>query len=396
MEVQTMSIPLTESMGEAIVKGQLASWLDDTDVSALLNIDEVTSLDLQSVITKTPEYFCMPDSPFSSPYSSPELPEMDNSFSMAPPLFDEQLLEVDAMIFEGSFTVNPEMLPELEKILSSVDSSIISPPASPSSPSSDFVPDTTRASKKRKGSDGKECGDDSIFLPRNQLLTMTSTEIEDYVMKIKAQRTLTVSEEKELKRQRRLIKNREYASQSRSRKKQYVDELEKTIENIRAENSSLKQQVTTLSDENKTLKRQMLAIATTIKKKSAPASISSSGTPNTFTKLTSVGAGSNNVKTVATCLLAIMFMVFTFEVLWEKQPLAVFPNQQPLIFNQRYLLELKETSYCDPGPLDTSTTDSFALKQQLNSSMMDSRLFACSDPCNTGGPCVLSLPATCA
>jgi hypothetical protein len=141
-----------------------------------------------------------------------------------------------------------------------------------------------------------------------------------------------------------LIKNREYASQSRSRKKLYVDELEKTIENIRAENSSLKQQVTTLSDENKTLKRQILAIATTIKNKSAL--VSSPGAPSTFTKLTTVGAGrpGNNVKTVSACLLvsfqvfnrcfllisvkAIMFMVFTFEVLWEKQPLAVFPNQQ--------------------------------------------------------------------
>ena len=91
MEVQTMSI-LTESMGEEIIKGQLASWLDDTDVSALLNIDEVTSLDLQNVPTKTPDYFCMPDSPLSSPYSSPELPELDSSFNMAPPLFDEQLL----------------------------------------------------------------------------------------------------------------------------------------------------------------------------------------------------------------------------------------------------------------------------------------------------------------
>jgi hypothetical protein len=121
------------------------------------------------------------------------------------------------MIFEDAFTVNPDMLPELEKILSSVDSSIISPPASPSSPSNDCVPDTTHVSKKRKGTDGKgnlsrpsakclhptECGDDCIFLPRNQLLTMTSTEIEDYVTKIKAHRTLTVSEEKELKRQRR-------------------------------------------------------------------------------------------------------------------------------------------------------------------------------------------------
>jgi hypothetical protein len=342
MEVQHMPIfPIDSGSNEALVKGQLTRWLEEADVSNLLNID-VSSLEVQSVPTKNAEadYFCMPDSPFtSSPYSSPELPEMESSFvSDAPPLFEDQLIDVDAMIFDNSFTVSPEVLPELEKILSAVEHTI-SPPTSPDSQTNDCVPDTSsRASKKRKGDDGKEC-EASIFLPRNQLLTMTSTEIEDYVIKIKAQRTLTASEEKELKRQRRLIKNREYASQSRSRKKQYVDELEKTIEAVRVENASLKQQVSSLNDENKTLKRQIVAIATKIKKSVPATPANASG--GVFTKLTSVGGRStNNVKMISTCLMAIMFMVFTFGIFWDHpQPVQLLPST-PMM---RVIRQLKDS-----------------------------------------------------
>lgn len=55
------------------------------------------------------------------------------------------------MLFTDSLAaVNPELLPELERILASVDTSI-SPPPSPT----DQVVSGSRASKKRKGEDGK-------------------------------------------------------------------------------------------------------------------------------------------------------------------------------------------------------------------------------------------------
>ena len=118
------------------------------------------------------------------------------------------------MLFADSIAACPELLPELEKILSSVDTSNLSPPASPS----DQVP-IARATKKRKTEDGKGmqicmphlavCANISsadsagVCLPRDQLLTMTSSQIEDYVCKLKSQRALSATEEKELKRQRR-------------------------------------------------------------------------------------------------------------------------------------------------------------------------------------------------
>lgn len=324
------------------------SWLDDSDVSALLNFEN-SALDLQSVPTASPDYLCLGSdsplsSPFTPPYSSPELPEIEGSFvSMAPPLFDPQEVEVDMLFADSLATVNPELLPELEKILSSVDTSIISPPASPTDQCA-----TARSSKKRKTDEGKAEPGDGVCLPRNQLLTMTSTEIEEYVSKLKAQRTLSAAEEKELKRQRRLIKNREYASQSRSRKKQYVDELEKALEEVRAENTSLKQQVGTLSDENKVLKKQISAIATTIKK-SASLSSSTSGV-STLSKLTTVGAGrSNNTKTVSACLLAIMLMSFTFSAFWDKEPMFDFPTHTGLrIRDLKYIEEISDINYGAP------------------------------------------------
>lgn len=63
-----------------------------------------------------------------------------------------------------------------------------------------------------------------------------------------------------------MVKNREYASQSRSRKKLYVDELEKQLEQSRAETDAYKKQNQVLIEENKILKKQLGHIAETIKK----------------------------------------------------------------------------------------------------------------------------------
>jgi len=64
-------------------------------------------------------------------------------------------------------------------------------------------------------------------ITREQLLNLSSQELDDYVVDIQKNRNLTPEEEKQLKKQRRLIKNRESAQLSRLRKKMYVEELEK-------------------------------------------------------------------------------------------------------------------------------------------------------------------------
>jgi len=56
-------------------------------------------------------------------------------------------------------------------------------------------------------------------------------------------RSLTSAEQREIKRQRRLIKNREYAQTSRVKKKQFIEEL-------RIENKLLKDRIKMLEQEN--------------------------------------------------------------------------------------------------------------------------------------------------
>jgi len=162
-------------------------------------------------------------------------------------------------------------------------------------------------------------------------LNMSSKEIEDYVMQLKSSRQLTSVEDKELRKQRRLIKNREYASQSRGRKKVYVDELEKKIADISAENSSLKSQVQCLTDENGKLKKHIAGLGASGKQTQTFS--------NMCSKIASIGNGhSLQAKTASACVLVVFFMAFSFGIYWDKEP-AFVATHTMYHFQSRVLLE---------------------------------------------------------
>jgi len=97
----------------------------------------------------------------------------------------------------------------------------------------------------------------SVTLSRDDLLRFSSEQFEDFVSQVTDAREPTQSEKNELKRQRRLIKNRESAQASRQRKKSRADELERKVNDLTNENSVLKENISALSTENAQLKSEV-------------------------------------------------------------------------------------------------------------------------------------------
>lgn len=119
-------------------------------------------------------------------------------------------------------------------------------------------------------------------LDRTMLLSMSSKDFEVFFNQLSTERTLTRSEEKMLKAQRRLISNRESAQASRRRKKAYIEELEGRVlemsfkmSQVAANNAALSAQTAELLNENANLKNKL----DEINKRSSPQGQSAPAAP---------------------------------------------------------------------------------------------------------------------
>jgi len=126
--------------------------------------------------------------------------------------------------------------------------------------------DSQKPSKKRSRTDASTKKEKFTALSPDDLLKLDSREIEDYIKTLGSKRSLAPSEEKELKRVRRLIKNREYAQSSRNKKKQYTEEMEKKLSDMAQGSAALEKRVKELEIENRTLKIQLSKIGTAMKR----------------------------------------------------------------------------------------------------------------------------------
>ncbi|KAH3760282.1 hypothetical protein Pelo_7918 [Pelomyxa schiedti] len=89
------------------------------------------------------------------------------------------------------------------------------------------------------------------------LTRLNSTQIEAYINALKQSGTLDPSLERRLRKARRAIKNREYAQQSRNKKKAAQGNLELELKQAQAENATLRSLNDQLETENSRLKAQL-------------------------------------------------------------------------------------------------------------------------------------------
>lgn len=134
-------------------------------------------------------------------------------------------------------------------------------------------------------------------------------------------RPLTDTEERKLKRQRRLIKNRESAQLSRQRKKQYVEDLERKCKLLQDANQSLRNENHTLKIDNQTLLEDIGHLEKAIR--SNP-HISN----DVLTRKFPASSISPSIKTAGVCLLMVLF---SFGLFFNAQGPQV-PGSTPLKF----------------------------------------------------------------
>jgi len=141
--------------------------------------------------------------------------------------------------------------------------------------------EATRNSKKRKDAEL------TAGLSRDELIKLSSKGSDH-------------ADDKTMKRQKRLIKNRESAQLSRLRKKLYIEELERKVTHLTTDNESLGKQVNSLNGDKKRLQEEVVYLQSIIKQ-----------SPELSAALATRKAPfqPKNVKAAGVCLLIILFSV---------------------------------------------------------------------------------------
>eukprot|EP01113_Clastostelium_recurvatum_P000979 TRINITY_DN1041_c0_g1_i2.p1 TRINITY_DN1041_c0_g1~~TRINITY_DN1041_c0_g1_i2.p1 ORF type:complete len:360 (-),score=123.01 TRINITY_DN1041_c0_g1_i2:55-1134(-) len=103
-----------------------------------------------------------------------------------------------------------------------------------------------------------------LTLSKDEVLRFNSKDLDDHVRRFLAQRAsaggvprLTAAEQVEVKKQTRLVKNRESANLSRQRRKDKVGDLEVIVQDLEGVNNTLTQKVDTLASESAILRAEL-------------------------------------------------------------------------------------------------------------------------------------------
>lgn len=158
-------------------------------------------------------------------------------------------------------------------------------------------------------------------------------------------------EDRQMKRQRRLIKNRESAQLSRLRKKMYIDDLEKKVNALTQDNDTLTKKVATLVQENKQLSDQVSSLQIALKQSQANANkklVPSAPSNN----------GNKNMKAAGVCMLVILF---SFGLFFNIKPSDRY--KEPTFHVGRVLTAIEEES----KPLSLPDQENSSSSEQASS-----------------------------
>eukprot|EP01097_Dermamoeba_algensis_P003547 TRINITY_DN2448_c0_g1_i1.p1 TRINITY_DN2448_c0_g1~~TRINITY_DN2448_c0_g1_i1.p1 ORF type:complete len:457 (-),score=119.89 TRINITY_DN2448_c0_g1_i1:230-1600(-) len=198
-------------------------------------------------------------------------------------------------------------------------------------------------------------------LTRDDLLKLSSDTLDNLAQTLASTRPLTDDERKQLKKQKRLIKNRESAQLSRQRKKVYLEDLEVKVSRLTEENDDIRRSLTSISEENRRVKEELfywqhLALKTNeVPSTSLPSAavLSSPTLPLSLLSAQKKAAGKPNMKLSGLYLLIVLlsFGLF-FNSKKDNLPYGISPNQGIAIQQQQQQLQ-------------TSTTPLLSAAQQL-------------------------------
>lgn len=144
--------------------------------------------------------------------------------------------------------------PNSTSIMSSnTSASSIEDPSSPKTDRQAPSPTQSSASKSKKKSVNSSA-------PKRPRESSDSSPTDEALAELDLKKPANVEEDKEVKRQRRLVKNRESAQASRERKKLYVKGLEARVEELATKNSDLNAKLQAMEEENKRLRERLTMI----------------------------------------------------------------------------------------------------------------------------------------
>ena len=208
----------------------------------------------------------------------------------------------------------------------------------------------TPAKKRKTNSDvdlDPNTNNGKISFTRNELLQISSDQFDEYVEKLEKFRKLVKEDKKEIVRQRRLIKNRESAKESRRRKKSHVARLEEKVNRLTEMNNTLQSNYNTVTKENMSLKFELDRMRKTLAENGIVGSVQS-GINNVFRPY--------EEKTVGTLMFVVLLSFGLFFALSanDNSPFSIEDQPEFKPFSERIFT--KEDNFKPTGFVAESLT----------------------------------------